>query len=572
MSPLLTSTALGLVAAWPVGALAWGLGRVVDGLTADPRPRAAAWSLAYALPAGALAATVALTLAPTPTAPTAVPGPARMAVAELVDAPAAAPAWTPSPALTASLAWGVIGLATSGLLIRGARWNHGRRRLAKIRAEAAPCQDPALLEAVRHAARRLGVRAPQVRISAAVTEPLLAGARRPVILLPQALVDSADARKLALVCGHELAHLKRGDNWRIPAEEALAGLFWIAPPVGALRARMLAAREAVCDRAALADAAPEARRDYARVLVEALRLNAAPSAQSAFTGRGKNLASMRLSAILEPRDGASLGRLGVASVLGGVLVAATGAGSLALADQARKLTPPEIALVQAQAAQDAGPVTQAVATIAPVPARTALAAAPAAPMTAEPAPAAEAAPALEAAPAAPAASLSPLQTPLSPLPPKPPAPMAGLAPTSPLPPLPPAPMGRGPSPHPDPHPDPHPNPHPNPQPNPQPRVPSAAALDAVRTAAIARTQTDAAAEDRERVMTVARTKVFNRVTVTTDTSSVAVKVDGQPAVRVRVPRDLAADAIRQLKVVDAKADPKVSFAVTVRSDTNPWTK
>ena len=46
MSPLLTSTALGLIAAWPVGALGLGLGRLVERLTDDPRPRAAAWSLA----------------------------------------------------------------------------------------------------------------------------------------------------------------------------------------------------------------------------------------------------------------------------------------------------------------------------------------------------------------------------------------------------------------------------------------------------------------------------------------------------------------------------------------------
>lgn len=407
MHPLLASTALGLIAAWPVGVLGLGLGRLVEGLTEDPRPRAAAWSLAYALPAAALASTVALTFAPASQAPVAAP--------IAVEAPVApaAPAWAPAVELSTNLAWSLVGLSAAGLLARGWRWNRGRRRLAAIRASAQPCQDTALTEAVRLRAARLGVKAPSVRISVEIAEPLLAGARRPVILLPEALVQTIDAQRLELICGHELAHLKRGDNWRIPAEEALAGLFWLAPPVAALRGRMLAAREAVCDQTALAEAAPEARRDYALVLVEALRMNALPAAQSAFTGRERNQVRMRLSAILQPRGSASAGRIGLAVALGGVLTAATGAGSLALADQARRLAPPEAAAP----AEDAAPAVEAVE---------------AAPMQAEAAPAT---PATEAAPAAEAAPVAPMAVAVAP----------------------------------DPWPDPRPNPQPNPQPRPNPQ-------------------------------------------------------------------------------------------------------
>lgn len=405
MHPLLASTALGLIAAWPVGVLGLGLGRLVEDLTEDPRPRAAAWSLAYALPAAALAATVALTFAPASPAPAATP------IAMEAPVAPAAPAWTPAGELSTNLAWSLVGLSAAGLLARGWRWNRGRRRLAAIRASAQPCQDTALTEAVRLRAARLGVKPPPVRVSAEIAEPLLAGARRPVILLPETLVQSTDAQRLELVCGHELAHLKRGDNWRIPAEEALAGLFWLTPPVAALRGRMLAAREAVCDQTALAEAAPEARRDYARVLVEALRMNAPPAAQSAFTGRERNQVRMRLSAILQPRGSASAGRIGLAVALGGVLTAATGAGSLALADQARRLAPPEAAAP----AEHAAPAVEA------------------APMQAEAAPAT---PAAEAAPATEAARVAPMAVAVAP----------------------------------DPRPDPRPNPQPHPAPQPQVEV------------------------------------------------------------------------------------------------------
>lgn len=439
MHPLLASTALGLVAAWPVGVLGLGLGRLVERLTDDPRPRAAAWSLAYALPAAALAATVALTVTPRPPAE---PVPLTATVA--LEAPAAsappvaiAPAWTPETELTANLAWGLVGLSAAGLLARGWRWNRGRRRLAAIRAEAQPCQDAALVEAVRQRAARLGVTPPDVRVSGEIAAPLLAGARRPTILLPLALVQDADARRLALICGHELAHLRRGDNWRIPAEEALAGLFWLSPPVGALRGRMLAAREAVCDLTALDGAAPEARRDYARALVEALRMNARPSPafEPAFTGRDRSLVSMRLSAILRPGDGASAGRIGLAIALGGLLTAATGAGAFALAEQARGLAPPatEPARQAANAAQAGAARDAASAEAARIVAEAAAPAAEAAPMQAEAAPAAE------------------LVTPVSPAPP------AAVAAASP------------PSPRPDPRPRPDPQPSPQPDPNPQPR-------------------------------------------------------------------------------------------------------
>ncbi len=339
MNPLLASTALGLVAAWPVGILGIGLGQLVERLTGDPRPRAAAWSLAHALPGAALATTMALTLTPTPDAPTrnvyAVHRP-TIARSLPMSGPLAIPAWRPPPALMKGGAWSLLALSGGGLLTRVAIGSRGRRRLKSIRAEASPTTDPKLIEAVGAHGARLGVAPPPVLISDRIGEPLLIGARRSAILLPKALADAGDPMRLALVCAHELAHLRRGDNWRLPIEDALGGLFWLAPPVGALRRRMAAAREAVCDLAALDGAPPQARHDYARLLVNALRANTLPIPQSAFTGRQRSLVEMRLSAILQPRQAASPARLALALALGGALTAAAGAGSLALAREAKE--------------------------------------------------------------------------------------------------------------------------------------------------------------------------------------------------------------------------------------------
>lgn len=554
MHPLLTSTALGLVAAWPVGALGFGLGRLVERLTDDPRPRAAAWSLAYALPAGALAATIALTFAPASiekAAPAAsiAPGPVRMAVVETItpaEPTSAPPSWAPSPVLTNGLAWGLVGLSAAGLLTRGWRWNRGRRRLAKVRATAEPCQDFALVEAVRLRAARLRVSAPRVRISNAVSEPLLAGARRPVILLPKALAQSGDTRRLELVCGHELAHLRRGDNWRIPAEEALAGLFWLVPPVKALRGRMLAAREAVCDLTALDGAAPEARRDYARALVEALKMNAHPSPklafESAFTGRDRDLAALRLSAILQPRGRASALRVGLTLALGAALTAATGAGSLALAAQARRLAPPPSPETVAAA--------EAVAAIAAEDAAPAAEAAPAM----DAAPALAAAPAAEAAPAQDAVAAAPALSPLTPMAPAAaaaaPPPLAALAPMAPTR----VRAGPNPNPRPNPHPDPHPDPHPNPRPNPQPNPRPKSKLTGLEF----RADSQETSLKEDKVVFIGDVEVRGRL----DPVNVVVRVNGATASPGFQPADLRVGVIQRVEVTNAKSgNPTVNVVL-----------
>jgi beta-lactamase regulating signal transducer with metallopeptidase domain len=567
MHPLLASTALGLIAAWPVGALGFGLGRLVERLTDDPRPPAAAWSLAHALPAGALAATVALTFAPAPkpqvappSAPVVIELTGPVSPAPATTAPVAAPAsvaWAPPPQLAEGLAWSLVGLSAAGLLARGWRWNRGRRRLAAARAAAQPCQDYALIDAVRARAARLGVKAPRVRISPDVGEPLLAGARRPVILLPKALAEATDARRLELVCGHELAHLRRHDNWRIPVEEALAGLFWMAPPVAALRGRMLAAREAVCDLTALDGAAPEARRDYARVLVEALRINALPAPQSAFTGRDRGLARMRLSAILQPRSNASAVRVGVALALGGLLTAATGWGSLALADQARRLAPPQADLARIREDRQASEAARAVAATDAAPAEETRAlaaiAADAAPMQAE---AAEPAPLT-----APVPDLAP------PAPAKPVAPMSSLSPVAPLPPAPMPSAAASLSPLPDPHPNPTPNPKPNPRPNPQPSARVARDIEVDVDQEQARIEIRADQQQRAADKTI----YLGDVTVRGLLNPVLVnlKVNGRLAPIDFTPANLAPGMIERLEVTprDMSVDKKMTVNVVLKTAT-----
>jgi beta-lactamase regulating signal transducer with metallopeptidase domain len=253
--------------------------------------------------------------------------------------------WTeaaPAPARTSldlrSLAALALAASATGAGVRTARVLAGARRIAGIVQRARPIDRPDLSEALGRAAARLGARA-QVRVSEEVSEPLLAGLRHPVVLLPAPLAASGGAETVALICAHEFAHLRRRDNLRLLAEEAVLGALWFNPLLPRLRAELRTAREQVCDALALQAEASAARRLYADVLVRTLRLRAGPELQSTFTGARRRTA-MRLHALLHPAAPPHVRqRVVVASLAAGLLAAAAG-GALALTHVAGEAAPP----------------------------------------------------------------------------------------------------------------------------------------------------------------------------------------------------------------------------------------
>jgi len=332
MNPLLASAALGLVAAWPACGLGWMLGRTADRLTGDPLPRARAWSRAVALPPAMLAVMVGVSALPeetkAPVYQAALTSRAAASASAAVSEASvrALSAFDGAEVLGGALILGALG----GLAFAAARQVAGRAKLKRIVAEARPAPQ-ALTLAVRAAARRMDTGRPEVKVSHEIDQPLLAGLATPVILLPVDLVARLPIERLVPICAHELAHLKRGDNWRLLAEHLLGGLFWMVPPYAALRARAAVAREELADALALEDADPAARRKYAETLIDVLRARAAPTLHPAFTG--KEPALMRLKAITEPRAPASLARRAALTMLGMAAVALATVSSIALAQQ-----------------------------------------------------------------------------------------------------------------------------------------------------------------------------------------------------------------------------------------------
>ena len=165
------------------------------------------------------------------------------------------------------------------------RW---RQLARKIRRAANSNKLDASLNECRSLARlRQDLR---IKLTGDSMSPAVCGLFRPVILLPQSLVEKLSAGQLRAVLLHEAIHLRRGDVWVNCAQALLQIVYWWHPLLWLANARIRRAREEAVD-----DAVMLALRDdaevYAPTLLEVAKL--------AFN---RPLASLGLVGILESRS------------------------------------------------------------------------------------------------------------------------------------------------------------------------------------------------------------------------------------------------------------------------------
>ena len=106
-----------------------------------------------------------------------------------------------------------------------------------------------LEERTRSLATRIGLRdCPQVRIVQAAVAPMVwAVGKRPMIVLPIALLHRLGGDELDTVLMHELAHIRRRDHWVRWFELVVTLLYWWNPVVWWARRELRGAEEACCD-------------------------------------------------------------------------------------------------------------------------------------------------------------------------------------------------------------------------------------------------------------------------------------------------------------------------------------
>jgi beta-lactamase regulating signal transducer with metallopeptidase domain len=178
------------------------------------------------------------------------------------------------------------------------RWTWFRRLTAHARLASPRWQSLAARLASELAIRR----PPEILTVPGRLPPMIVpGRTRSRVLLPTALVRRLRGRQKVALLTHELVHVKRGDHWVRMLELTIHVVYWWLPIVRPIGRQLRACEEACCDAAVVARL-PEARRDYAALLLDALDLASAlpghPAAQATAMSAAQDL-EQRLRAILD---------------------------------------------------------------------------------------------------------------------------------------------------------------------------------------------------------------------------------------------------------------------------------
>jgi uncharacterized protein (TIGR03435 family) len=83
-------------------------------------------------------------------------------------------------------------------------------------------------------------------------EPGVFGVFRPVLLVPEGIVERLNAAELDAILAHEGCHVRRRDNLTATIHMAVQALFWVHPLVWWLGARLVEERERACDEEVIA--------------------------------------------------------------------------------------------------------------------------------------------------------------------------------------------------------------------------------------------------------------------------------------------------------------------------------
>ncbi len=165
--------------------------------------------------------------------------------------PSAAPAVTAAPAASPSPAgprvdWEEAGLVVvvAGAVLRVLWLLVGMWRLRRLKTGSLSLEP--LPEAIEAARLRTGAEA-GVCVSEDVGGPVTFGARRPVVLLPPALLEQPYEAQFGIAC-HEFLHVRRHDWLYTVVEEFAGALVWFHPAVWWLLGQIRLAREQVVDR------------------------------------------------------------------------------------------------------------------------------------------------------------------------------------------------------------------------------------------------------------------------------------------------------------------------------------
>src|SRR5215471_21276060 len=191
--------------------------------------------------------------------------------------------------------------------------------LRGLRNRARPAGEELAVRFEQHLRDSRTSRIPQLLVSEEVISPLAPGFLRPVVILPDPLLEEIAEPELDYVLLHELAHVARRDDWTNLMGRLAFAAFVLHPVAAWVLRRIEREREIACDDWVVA--ATGAPQPYARSLARLFELCASRPVTilaSGIGGRGSNLGD-RIALLLERGrafgTGVSLARVGSFVVL-----------------------------------------------------------------------------------------------------------------------------------------------------------------------------------------------------------------------------------------------------------------
>lgn len=240
----------------------------------------------------------------------------------------AEPAITPTPAGTRSIpvmeAVGWCWAAGTALFLLWQLGSYLALR-AKLSRSRRPLTDEAILAVLEKESAAAGRQRPLPVYTAAVGSPMIVGAIKPTLLLPELELST---EQLSLVFRHELIHYRRRDIWYKLLLMLANAIHWFNPMVWLMVHAADRDLELSCDEAVVAGRDEAYREEYGRCLLAVVR--AGMSRRTLFTTNfysGKKTLKNRLATIFDTtkkhRGTLALAALLLAAAVAGSLVACT---------------------------------------------------------------------------------------------------------------------------------------------------------------------------------------------------------------------------------------------------------
>lgn len=240
----------------------------------------------------------------------------------------AEPAITPTPAGTRSIpvmeAVGWCWAAGTALFLLWQLGSYLALR-AKLSRSRRPLTDEAILAVLERESAAAGRQKPLPVYTAAVGSPMIVGAIKPTLLLPELELST---EQLSLVFRHELIHYRRRDIWYKLLLMLANAIHWFNPMVWLMVHAADRDLELSCDEAVVAGRDEAYREEYGRCLLAVVR--AGMSRRTLFTTNfysGKKTLKNRLATIFDTtkkhRGTLALAALLLAAAVAGSLVACT---------------------------------------------------------------------------------------------------------------------------------------------------------------------------------------------------------------------------------------------------------